>query len=409
MQTDWTSFAHNRLWLTALLVLSASACAENGASHVAAASQTSAPVSDTATSSTVAATHAQPVDATKTWQWQTIAEGLDHPWALAFLPDGTFLVSERRGDLRTVSADGKVSAPISGLPKIDAGGQGGLLDVVLDTNFANNRRVYFCYSEPGNGGNSTALAEGLLSADNRRLTQVKTLFSQLPKVASSAHFGCRIVLAPDHIFMSMGDRYSRRDDAQNLGNHLGKIVRLNRDGSVPADNPFANQTGARSEIWSYGHRNAQGLATDAQGRLWENEHGAQGGDEINLIEAGKNYGWPVISYGKDYGGRKIGEGITAQVGMEQPQYYWNPSIAPSGMAFVHGNRYGADWNGNLLVGALKFGYLARLTLNDSRIVHEEKIEVGERVRDVREAPDGLIYVLTDSRNGKLLRLQPDEM
>ncbi|MDO5639052.1 MAG: PQQ-dependent sugar dehydrogenase [Neisseria sp.] len=395
-------FKRSRLALPLLLAFSAAACAENTQNAV----QTASAASQNSVASTVrAAVQANPQDAAQRWQWQTVAQGLNHPWGLAFLPDGGFLVTERSGNLRVVNADGKISEPVSGLPEIDAGGQGGLLDVALDTDFAQTRRVYFCFSEPGRSGNSTALAEGILSADSRSLGNVKTLFSQQPKVASRNHFGCRIVLTPEHIYLSMGDRYSRRDDAQNLGNHIGKIVRLKRDGSVPADNPFAKQNGARAEIWSYGNRNVQGLALDTQGRLWANEHGAQGGDEINLIGPGNNYGWPVISYGTDYGGGKIGEG-TAKAGMQQPVYYWDPSIAPSGMTFVGENPYGSDWRGNLLAGSLKFGYVARLTLDGERVLREEKIEVGERVRDVRQSPDGAVYILTDSSNGKLMKLLP---
>ncbi|UOO81445.1 PQQ-dependent sugar dehydrogenase [Uruburuella testudinis] len=391
----------SRFVLPALLALSAAACAENSADT----NKTASAVTASAAVETAAAIQAHPVDAAEKWQWQTMAQGLNHPWGLAFLPDGSFLITERSGTLRVADAGGQLSEPLGGLPEIDVGGQGGLLDVVPDTDFARSRRVYFCFSEPGRGGNSTALAEGVLAADKRSLTEVKTLFSQQPKVSSRNHFGCRIALTSEHIFMSMGDRYSRREDAQNLNNHIGKIVCLNRDGSIPADNPFVNQSDARGEIWSYGHRNVQGLTLDSRGRLWANEHGAQGGDEINRIEAGKNYGWPVISYGKDYGGGKIGEG-SAKAGMQQPLYYWDPSIAPSGMAFVGKNPYGSDWNGNLLIGALKFGYLARLMLEDGKVVREEKIEVGERVRDVRQASDGTIYILTDSSNGKLMKLLP---
>ena len=389
-----------RLGLRLCLVLSATACAEP-AENPQNASNTASAVS-----ATTQAIKAKPQESSKKWQWQTVAQGLNHPWAVAFLPDGQFLVSERSGDLRVVNTQGQISAPISGLPKIDVGGQGGLLDVVLDEQFAQNRRLYFCFSEPGNGGNSTALAEATLSADKRSLTQVKTLFSQQPKIDSSTHFGCRIVLTPQYIYLGMGDRYSEKEQAQKLDNHLGKIVRLQRDGSIPADNPFAKQAGARAEIWSYGHRNIQGMTADSQGRLWMSEHGAQGGDEINLIEGGKNYGWPVITYGTDYGGGKIGEGISAKAGMEQPLYYWNPSVAPSGLTFVGNNPYGQDWEGNLLAGALKFGYVARLKLEGTRVVSEEKIEVGERVRDVRQCSYVFVYVFTDSSNGKLLKLLP---
>lgn len=386
-------------FISSILLLSNSACAQQHEADTAAAS---APASPTAT-----AQRAAPQAAARQWQWRTVATGLNHPWGLAFLPDGRFLISERSGDLRVVDGQGVVSAPVAGLPEIEVGGQGGLLDVVADDDFARNRRLYFCFSEPGSGGSSTALAQGVLSADARQLRQVQTLFSQQPKVRSGRHFGCRIALTPQHIFLSMGDRGSRSEEAQNLRNHIGKVVRLNRDGSVPADNPLAQQNGAAAEIWSYGHRNSQGMALDGHGRLWLNEHGAQGGDEINIVQAGGNYGWPVIAYGKDYGGGNIGAGITAKAGMQQPQYYWDPSIAPSGMAFVSGSLYGDDWAGNLLVGSLKFGYLARLLLGGNQgVVREEKIAVGERVRDVRQAPDGAIYILTDSRNGKLMQLLP---
>ena len=352
------------------------------------------------------AIHAAPVDAEPHWQWQTVAQGLNRPWALAFLPDGHYLVSERRGDMRIVAADGSIGAPLAGLPRIESGGQGGLLDVVLDDNFAANRRLYFCYSEPGAGGNSTALAEATLSADDTALQNVRVLFSQQPKAHSNLHFGCRIVLDGSYLYLSTGDRYHHREQAQTLDNHLGKILRITRDGATPADNPFAGQSGARAEIWSYGHRNIQGMALDSQGQLWAHEHGAQGGDEINRIAAGRNYGWPVISYGTNYDDSPVGSGKNAQDGMEQPHYYWNPSIAPSGMTFIGANPYGADWQGNLLIGALKFEYLARLIFDGERIVREEKFPIGERVRDVRQAPEGHIYILTDASNGKILKLLP---
>jgi aldose sugar dehydrogenase len=287
-----------------------------------------------------------------------------------------------------------------------------LLDVITDRDFARNRMVYFCYAEPaaaGASGNSTALASARLSDDFTRLDQLKVLFSQRPKVASKAHFGCRIVDNSDGtLFLTLGDRFSRKDDAQTLNNHLGKIVRIGKDGSVPADNPFAKKPGALPEIWSYGHRNLQGATLGPDGSLWTIEHGPQGGDELNHPEAGKNYGWPVITYGENYGGGAIGAGITAQAGMEQPVHYWVPSIAPSGMAFVTSERYGKAWVGNLLVGSLKFGYVARLQLQGGRVVREDKLlpDLGQRVRDVREGPDGLMYLLTDAGNGQLLRLLP---
>ena len=353
---------------------------------------------------------------------EAVATKLQSPWALAFLPDGRFLVTERPGTLRVVEANGTVSAPLAGVPPVAAGGQGGLLDVLLDSDFANNRTFYLCYAEPGAGGNSTAMARATLAADRSSLQDVKVLFSQQPKVASSAHFGCRITegrqtggQSDGTLFLALGERFSRKDDAQRLDNHHGKIVRIGKDGSIPADNPFntpaARRDGALPDIWSYGHRNPQGMVRAPDGALWEIEHGPQGGDELNVVARGRNYGWPVITYGENYGGGKIGTGLTAQAGMEQPLHYWVPSIAPSGMAFITSERYGKAWVGNLVVGSLKFGYLARLELSapfGGKVVRETKLlaDLGERVRDVRQGPDGLLYLLTDSPNGRLLRVVP---
>ena len=346
---------------------------------------------------------------------QTVASGLQHPWALAFLPEGRFLVTERPGRLRVIEPDGRKSDPVTGLPEVAAGGQGGLLDVITDSAFAKNRTIYFCYSEPGQGTtNSTALARARLSDDRTRLEDVKVIFSQKPKVSSTAHFGCRIVEAQANgqadgtLFLTLGDRFSRKEDAQTLDNHLGKIVRIGKDGSVPQDNPFVGKAGALPEIWSYGHRNAQGATLSPDGRLWMHEHGPQGGDEINLPEPGKNYGWPVITYGENYGGGKIGEGLTEKAGMEQPLHHWTPSIATSGMAFLTSDRYGADWKGQLFVGSLKFQYLNRIELKNGKVLAEHKLleNVGQRMRDVRQGPDGFLYVLTDSSRGQLIKLVP---
>ena len=353
---------------------------------------------------------------------ETVASGLQNPWAMAFLPDGKFLVTERPGRLRVVEANGKLGPAIDGLPDIAAGGQGGLLDVLLDADFANNRTLYFCFSEAASVGNSnsTALAKATLSVDMARLTDMKVIFSQKPKVSSSLHFGCRIIesrapglagKADGKLFLMLGERYSRAADAQALTNHHGKIVRINKDGSVPQDNPFVSRSGALPEIWSYGHRNPQGATLAPNGTLWMHEHGPQGGDEINLPKPGGNYGWPVITYGENYGGGKIGEGLTAKDGMEQPLHQWTPSIAPSGMAFLTSERYGKAWQGNLFVGALRASYLGRLELNapySGKVVRESKLltELGERIRDVRQGPDGLLYVLTDNSHGKLIRLLP---
>jgi glucose/arabinose dehydrogenase len=343
---------------------------------------------------------------------EIIFSGLENPWGVAFLPDGRFVVTERPGRLRLIDANGKTGAPISGLPAIAAGGQGGLLDVLADSAFEKNRTLYFCFSEPAAGGsaNSTALARAQLSEDGAKLDNLRIIFSQQPKVASRNHFGCRIVEGRDGtLFLTLGDRFSRKEDAQNLDTHLGKVVRIAKDGTVPRDNPFVGRAGALPEIWSYGHRNGQGATLAPDGRLWMTEHGPQGGDEINVPQAGRNYGWPVITYGENYGGGKIGDGLTASEEMEQPLHYWVPSIAPSGMAFLTSDRYGAGWKGNLFVGSLKFGYLDRIELKDGKVVAEHKLlaEGRARIRDVKQGPDGLLYVLTDESDGKLLRLRPN--
>ena len=346
-----------------------------------------------------------------------VAQGLENPWAVAFLPEGRFLVTERPGRLRVVEADGRLNPPVAGLPWVAAGGQGGLLDVVLDRGFASNRTLYFCFSEPapaGAAGNSTALARARLSEDRTRLDDLRVVFSQRPKVASSLHFGCRIVEGmkdgrPDGtLLLTLGERFQRMQDAQTLDNHHGKVVRVGKDGSVPRDNPFVGRAGALPEIFSYGHRNPQGATLGPDGRLWMHEHGPQGGDEINLPQPGRNYGWPLITFGEQYGGGPIGAGITAGAGMEQPLHHWTPSIAPSGMAFLTSNRYGSAWKGSLFVGSLKFQFLNRVELSGAKVVREERLlgDLGERIRDVRQGPDGYLYVLTDNPKGRLMRLVP---
>jgi len=341
---------------------------------------------------------------------EVVASGIENPWAVAFLPSGRFLVTERVGRMRVIDPDGHVGEPLAGVPAVVPGGQGGLLDVVLDSAFEANRTLYFCYSEPDaeHKANGTALARAQLSRDRTRLEEVKVIFSQQPKVASRNHFGCRIVERRDGTLMlTLGERFSRKEDAQKLDNDLGKIVRLNKDGSVPPDNPFVGQAGTLPEIWSYGHRNGQGATLAPDGRLWMIEHGPQGGDEINIAMPGKNYGWPVITYGENYGGGPIGDGITSKEGMEQPLHYWVPSIAPSGMAFLTSDRY-KGWKGNLFVGSLKFGFLDRIELRNDKVVAEHRLleDRKARIRDVRQGPDGLLYVLTDASRGELLRLRP---
>jgi glucose/arabinose dehydrogenase len=340
---------------------------------------------------------------------EAVAKGLEHPWALVFLPDGRMLVTERPGRLRIVDRDGHVSKPVDGVPRVLARGQGGLLDVALDPRFAENRFVYLSYAEPGEGNTAgTAVARGRLAED--KLDDVQVIYRQQPKVEGAGHFGSRLVFARDGtLFITQGDRFGHRERAQDLSFGLGKIVRINPDGSVPKNNPFVGRSGARPEIWSYGHRNVQSAALHPDtGQLWTVEHGARGGDELNHPEAGKNYGWPVITYGVDYSGAKIGEG-TAKPGMEQPVYYWDPVIAPSGATFYTGDAF-PDWKGSLLIGSLTPGLLVRLTLKDARVAREERYlgELRERIRDVRQGPDGLLYLVTDSRNGRILRARPSD-
>jgi len=341
-------------------------------------------------------------------QPETVASGLEHPWAVAFLPEGGYLVTERPGRMRVISAQGKVGPPLGDVPEVARGGQGGLLDLVLDAKFASSRTLYFCFSQPGPGGSSTALARARLPAGATALQDLHVIFTALPRLASPLQFGCRIVEARDGtLFLTLGERFYPKEKAQDLDNDLGKVVRLNKDGSVPRDNPFTDRAGARPEIYSLGHRNPQGAALGPDGELWTHEHGPQGGDEINIIRPGRNYGWPVITYGENYGGGPIGAGITQKDGMEQPLHYWVPSIAPSGMAFLTSDRYGAQWQGNLFVGSLKFQYLDRIELAGGKVVREEKLLQGiGRVRDVRQGRDGLLYVLTDESDGKLVRLLP---
>jgi glucose/arabinose dehydrogenase len=340
------------------------------------------------------------------------AKGLVNPWSLALLPDGRALVTEKPGRLRVIAKDGTLSTPVQGLPSIAVGGQGGLLDVILDPDYASNQRIYFSFSEPGQnrGENSTAVARAVLKQDGAdwRLDEVKVIFSQLPKFASTAHFGSRLVFGRDgSLFVTLGDRFSRRDDAQLLNQHHGKIVRIRQDGSVPSDNPFARQENAKPEIWSLGHRNIQGATIEPQtGELWIHEHGPQGGDEINVVERGANYGWPKFTYGENYGGGKIGEESSAP-GFTPPEYSWVPSIAPSGMAFYTSDRI-PSWKGSLFIGGLKQQALIRLTVRDRKVVAEERLlaDAGMRIRDVRAGADGSLYVVTDASDGKVLRIAP---
>jgi len=351
------------------------------------------------------------------WRTETIVDGLRHPWGLAWLPDGAVLITERSGRLRLVQ-DGKLEpTPIAGVPAVCACGQGGLLDVSLHPDFAQNRLVYLTFAQGTEDSNRTALARGRLNLDATRLEDTEIIFRNADAKSGTQHFGSRLVWLPDGtLLMSIGDGGNPpisfdgdniRQQAQNLGTHFGSVLRLTDEGKVPPDNPFVDRPGARPEIYSYGHRNIQGMTFDARGgRVWTNEHGSRGGDEINLIEAGNNYGWPEVTYSMEYWGPRISDKTRAP-GVTQPKVVWTPSIAPSGMAFYTGSEF-PDWQGHLLSGALKFKQIRVTALNGARAGDEQKLSIGQRVRDVRQGPDGGIYVLTDEANGALLRIVPDD-
>ena len=341
---------------------------------------------------------------------EVVAQGLEHPWGLQFLPDDRLIVTERPGRVRIVTRDGKLSAPLEGVPQVAVTGQGGLLDIVLAPDFASSRHVYLSYAEPREGrANGTTIARARLvgAAGAERFDDMQVIFRQQPALRSSLHFGSRFAFAPDgKLFVTLGERFEMRF-AQDLGRHWGKVIRLNPDGGVPADNPFVGRSDAKPEIWSYGHRNPQSAAIHPDtGVLWVVEHGPRGGDEVNIVKRGANYGWPVIGYGIDYSGTKLHD-TTHKDGMEQPAYYWVPSIAPSGMAFYTGSLFPA-WRGNLLVGALAGQALHRLVLDGDSVVAEEMLlkDRNERVRDIRQGPDGAVWLLIDDADGKILRLIP---
>lgn len=356
-------------------------------------------------------TRAPGLNSNTTGQYQVLASGLEHPWGLAFLPSGEILVTERAGRLRVVSKDGKLSPAVAGLPAVFASGQGGLLDVILDPAYATNGLIYWSYAEADGGVNGTTVARGkLVLGATPKLENVQVIWRQAPKMDSALHFGGRLVFAPDgKLFITTGERsmMAGRVQSQNLDSTLGKVVRINADGSIPADNPFVKTPGAKPEIWSLGHRNIQAAALDPSGQLWTVEHGARGGDELNRPEPGKNYGWPVATYGEEYSGRTIGEGITGKDGLEQPVYYWDPVIAPSGMAFYEASLF-PGLKGSLLIGSLREQHVDRLVLKDGKVVGEERLftDIGGRVRDVRVGPEGAIYVVTDEDDGKLIKITP---
>lgn len=341
---------------------------------------------------------------------QEVARGLEHPWAVEIMPDGRMLVTERAGRLRVISANGAVSAPVAGLPEILVRGQGGLLDVALSPNFERDRMIYWSFSEARDGGNGTSVARGVLSADATRVSNVQVIFRQVPAWDSNGHFGSRLVFDREgRLYVTLGDRQRNepRELAQDNSTLIGKIVRINADGSVPNDNPFVGRAGVRPEIWSTGHRNVQGAALHPEtGALWEVEHGPRGGDELNIARPGLNYGWPINSYGEEYNGSPVNGGISARDGLEQPAYYWDPVIAPGGMLFYRGDLF--PWRGDLLIAGLNTRTLVRLDLDGERVTGEERLIAGQegRIRDVAEGPDGALWVVTDEDNGRLLRLTP---
>ncbi|GAB3200842.1 glucose/arabinose dehydrogenase [Pontibacter aydingkolensis] len=339
-----------------------------------------------------------------------LAKGLDQPWAVEPMPNGDLLITEKPGRIRIVSAAGEAGQPISGVPKVDDRGQGGLLDVALSPNFESDNTIYWSYSEPRGKGNATSVAKGVLSQDRRSLSQVKVIFQAKPGYNGTMHFGSRLAFGPDGmLYITLGERSDKeiRPQAQQMDSHMGKTIRIAPDGSVPDDNPFVGQAGALPEIWTVGHRNVQSAAFDADGKYWIVDHGPQGGDELNLVEKGKNYGWPLVTFGEEYSGNPVPNAVTTREGFVDPVYYWDPVIAPSGAQFYTGDAF-PEWRGNLFVGALKDQRLVRLRIENGRVTGEEHLlaDRGKRIRDVRQGPDGALYIVTDSSNGELWKITP---
>jgi glucose/arabinose dehydrogenase len=400
---------------TASVLVLAAACSASSEPQEARAASTGDPVETRPTEATGQSpafenqTRAPSVQSNVSMAHSIVASGLVDPWGLAQMPDGNWLVTEKSGRLRIVDAQGQISEPVSGLPPAVSRGQGGLLDVVIGPDFVRDRMIFWSFSEPRTGGNATSVARGTLSADGRSLQNVSVIFRALPAYDGDKHFGSSLAFDPaGHLFVTLGDRSDApmRPQAQDPGSHMGKTIRINADGSVPQDNPLVGRAGALPEIWSLGHRNVQGVAIEpGTGAAWTVEHGTRGGDEINLVKGGANYGWPDVTYGVEYRGTPINSGVTAREGTEQPVYYWDPSIAPGGMTFYTGSMFPA-WNGNLLVAALKDKHIARLVIENGRVVGEERLLVGlgSRIRDVAVGADGAVWAITDEEDGKLVRL-----
>lgn len=404
------SFSPSRLVTLLIAIAPAAACAQTGAG-----ADPKPPNAPSQTSAFAGQTRAPEQKLGVAFEVVTVAKGLENPWGLTFLPGGRMLVTERAGRLRVVTPDGALSPAVTGLPAMDVAGQGGLLDIALHPNFATNKLIYWSYSEPLGGGlNNTAVARGtFVDGAAPRVENVQVIFHQAPSLVSKQHFGGRLVFARDgKLFVTLGERSitEGRMQAQRTDGLLGKVVRIEADGKIPADNPFVGKPGIRPEIWSIGHRNPQGATLNpTTGELWEVEHGTRGGDEINIPRKGKDYGWPTIAYGIEYNGSKITGGITQKDGMEQPLYYWDPVIAPSGMTFYTADLFPA-WKGNLFIGGLGSQNLVRLSMNGERVVGEERLltdmQPRERIRDVRQGPDGALYLLTDNQAGRILKLVP---
>jgi len=424
--------------LTSLLLFAGAACAQrtspqtssspNNAQSKCAPLETRAPNAADQRPAFAGQTRGCAVKTNSAYQVTVVAKGLNRPWAVEPLPGGDFLITEKGGQMRIVSAKGEVGEPLGGLlpvgqggvsgasgqgglPPITARGQGGLLDAALSPNFERDRTIFWSFSEQREGGSGTSVARGVLSQDRRSLEQVQVIFRAMPTYNNGLHFGSRLAFGSDgKLYITLGDRFDKtvtRPQAQLLNSHIGKIIRINPDGSVPPDNPFVKQQGALPEIWSVGHRNLQSSSFDDKGRLWTIEHGPQGGDELNLIEKGKNYGWAVISYGEEYSGEPISGGQTAKEGYEQPVYYWDPVIAPSGAQYYTGNAF-PEWRGSIFIGGLASKRLVRLVIEGNRVTGEEHLltDRNQRVRDVRQGPDGALYVVTDESNGELWKISP---